>query len=172
MISIGLLEDAYFQLKLGVGNPAVCVDWAMQRLSLDQEGDDLEIVLLAGAKGPDVLPLAEQIVVRYLGEDRREDQLAVGKLIVSLRDAYLCGDETIESLDSTFMSLFSRLDYPDWSVMLARNCEYATDVGPFRGPFEAELTYIANLWASVRCLSEFEAIYERSVSNSHDLPGS
>jgi hypothetical protein len=52
--------------------------------------------------------------------------------------------------------------------MLARNCEYATDVSAFKEPFEREFEYIASLWASAASQAEFDAKYSREISNQHD----
>ena len=47
------LDIAVFQLRMGFSPAQRCVDWAVERLRLDQEGDDLDIVLLASARGAD-----------------------------------------------------------------------------------------------------------------------
>lgn len=94
-----------------------------------------------------------------------------GKYIVELHEAYSWGQETIKSLDWKFDRLRYALGYPDWLVMLSRNCEYATDIPAFEGPFKMEFAYIAKLWAEVSSRTEFEAKYSRAVSNQHDLIG-
>ena len=69
------LEIAVFQLRMGFAPADRCVDWAVERLRLDQEGDDLEVVLLASARGIDeVLPLADVIIERYRGAQRLDQQ--------------------------------------------------------------------------------------------------
>jgi hypothetical protein len=169
MEAIEQLEHDYFLLKVGVGDFQACVEWATERLRYDQEGDDLEIVLLSGAREQEVIPLVEQILERYRGPSVLEDQLAAGKYVALLRRAYLRGDETIESLDAKLTKLYSHLAYPDWLVMLSRNCEYATDVPAFEEPFEKEFAYVAGLWESASSKAEFESKYSRSVSNQHDV---
>lgn len=77
--------------------------------------------------------------------------------------------ETIASIDEKLTKLYRQLDYPNWLVMLTRNCEYATDVPTFIEPFEAVLSYIAGLWASAETRVEFEARYNRAISDSHDV---
>jgi hypothetical protein len=47
------LEIVVFQLRMGLDQADRCIDWAVERLRLDQEGDDLEVVLLASARGRD-----------------------------------------------------------------------------------------------------------------------
>lgn len=169
MEAIAQLELEYFHLRYGYGNGETCVDWASERLQHDQESDDLEIVLLAGARGRDeVLALVEVIIDRYCGETRLHDEFIAGKYVAALHADYIEGRETIESVDATLSILYPKLGYPNWLVMLSRNCEYATDVPKFREPFEHEFKYIASLWASVSSKVEFDAKYSREISNQHD----
>ena len=164
------LENAVFQLRMGFGHADRCVDWAVERLRLDQEGDDLEVVLLASARGRDeALALAEVIIARYRGAQRLDEQFLAGKYIVELRAAYLAGRESASSLDAILTRLYPALAYPDWLVMLSRNCEYATDVPNFGQPFEDEFHYIASLWAQAGNLAAFERAYRRQTSNEHDI---
>ena len=164
------LEIAFFQLRMGFGPADRCVDWAVERLRLDEEGDDLDVVLLASARGIDeVLPLAEAIIERYQGAQRLSDQFLAGKYIVELRAAYLAGRESVASLDAILTRLYPVLGYPDWLVMLSRNCEYATDVADFQQPFEDEFRYIASLWAQAESLAAFDREYSRKTSNGHDI---
>ncbi|SDG64706.1 hypothetical protein SAMN05428968_0107 [Janthinobacterium sp. YR213] len=164
------LEIAVFQLRMGFSRADSCVDWAVERLRLDEEGDDLEVVLLASARGRDeVLPLADVIIERYRGVQRLPEQFLAGKYIVELRAAYLAGRESVSSLDAIFTRLYPALDYPDWLVMLSRNCEYATDVANFEQPFEDEFRYIAGLWTQAESLAAFEGVYRRETSNGHDI---
>jgi hypothetical protein len=170
MEAIAELEQKYFLQKYGVGDFHACIDWAVERLQRNQEGDDLQIVLLAGAtKLEEVAPLVEEIMRRYCGADRLDDQLAAGKFILWLHRQYLRGEETIASLDAKLTTIYPCLGYPDWLVMLARNCEYATDIPDFEEPFNREFAYIAELWASVDNRAEFDSRYNRSISNQHDI---
>jgi hypothetical protein len=82
------------------------------------------VVLLAAAtEQDDVLQLVPRIIERYSGPDALDEQIAAGKYLASLHDVYLVHKETIESLDSKFSKLFHGLGYPDWLVVLSRNCE-------------------------------------------------
>lgn len=136
---------------------------------MDQEGGDIDIVLLAGAtKEHEVLEQVPRIIDRYCGA-APNDHFIAGKYIAALYADYLGKTETIESLDVKLTELFVRLGYPDWLVMLARNCEYATDVDVFIAPFERELDYVAELWSRAEDRSDFEAVYDRQVSNQHDV---
>ena len=164
------LDNAVFQLRTGFGHADRCVDWAVERLRLDQEGDDLEVVLLASARGRDeVLALADVIIERYRGAQRLDEQFLAGKYIVELRAAYLAGRESVSSLDAIFTRLYPALNYPDWLTMLSRNCEYAIDVPDFERPFEDEFRYIASLWAQAEGLAAFEGEYRRQISNGHAI---
>ena len=164
------LEIAVFQLDMGFAPAERCVDWAVERLRLDQESDDLEVVLLASARGRDeVLPLADVIIARYRGAQRRDQQFLAGKYIVELHLAYLQRLESVSSLDAIFTRLYPALAYPDWLVMLSRNCEYAMDVSDFEQPFEEEFNYIAALWANADSRADFDRLYSRETSNRHDV---
>lgn len=170
MQHIAELEEEYFQLRFSYSKGGSCVDWAVERLRHDQEEDDLEVILLASARGRDeVLPLVEIIVDRYRGPARLDDQSLAGKYIVKLHQLYLQGQESIHSLDRKFTQLYPKLGYPDWLVMLSRNCEYATDIPAFEQPFEDEFEYIASLWDVSGTLNEFEAQYSRKISDQHDI---
>jgi hypothetical protein len=170
MEAIDQLQHNYFLLKVGFGDFHACIDWAIERLQQDQEGDDLEIVLLAAAtEQSEATPLVEQIVERYCGSNTIDAQLAAGKYVASLRKAYLQGTETIESIDAKLTKLYNHLGYPNWLVMLSRNCEYATDIPAFEEPFEKEFAYVAGLWESATSRPEFEAKYSRAISNQHDI---
>lgn len=170
MESIEELEHQYFLLKVECGEIKTCVDWAVERLQLDQEGEDQDIVLLASAsKGEEILSLVEAIVARYCGEERCNDQFIAGKYISYLYASHRKGTESIATIDVKLSRLYFRLDYPDWLTMLRRNCEYSTDVSEFVKPFEEEFEYIARLWESAHNLADFELRYDRNISNQHDL---
>jgi hypothetical protein len=170
MEAISQLHDQYTLLKLGFGSIPSCIEWAMDRLQLDQEGEDLDVVLLAAATThEDAFPLVEALIARYVGPESLDEQLAAGKFIANLFPAYMAGEETIDALDAKFTKLYSSLGYPDWLVMLSRNCEYATDIDVFLEPFEQEFAYIAELWNFSSNRAEFESKYNREVSNQHDV---
>lgn len=170
MESIAKLAQQYFLLKMEIGNYQLCIDWALDRLRLNQEGDDLNIVLLAAATTSDeATPLIEAILDAHFGLTNIDANFAAGKYVVLLHSAYLSGQETIESLDIKFTKLYYKLKYPCWLTMLSRNCEYATDIPAFMEPFEMEFEYIAGLWATVISLIDFDLKYDSAISNSHDV---
>lgn len=170
MEDLAKLQQSYSMHKLGVGDLSDGIDWAMDRLRLDQEGDDLDVVLLAGASTTEeAAPYVETIVTRYCGESALDLHLAAGKYVAKLHLSYLAGSESLDSLDTKFSQLYRKLGYPDWMTMLSRNCEYATDVPAFHHPFEQEFQYIAELWDAAPSRRDFEGLYSREVSNRHDV---
>ncbi|MEO0534623.1 MAG: hypothetical protein AAF215_12260 [Cyanobacteria bacterium P01_A01_bin.123] len=170
MEAIEQLQEIYVLHKVGLHEPKVCIDWAIERLQLDQEENDLDIILLAAAtKREEVLPLTRAVLEKYCNLSTLDEQLIIGKHIVELYQKYLSKSETIKSLDCKFTRLCNDLGYPNWLVMLSRNCEYATDIPAFQECFEQEFEYIASLWSFVSSFQEFEEKYSREVSNQHDL---
>lgn len=99
---------------------------------------------------------------------RLDDEFAAGKYLVTLRSEYVQARATIESVDAVLSILYPKLGYPNWLVILARNCEYATDVPAFKESFEREFEYVTSLWASAANKAAFEAQYSREISNQHD----
>ncbi|MDR2331165.1 MAG: hypothetical protein LBE58_16300 [Comamonas sp.] len=149
-----------------------CVDWAIERLRHDDEGDDLDVVMLAAAthdaEAAELVPL---ILERYLGPNALNDELAIGKRIVELYALFQSGQEDADSLDPQLWRLFYDFGHPEWLQRLARNCEYATDIPAFEKPFLDEFAYIADLWANATTLAQFNAAYDPAVSQSHDYVG-
>jgi hypothetical protein len=169
MNAIEELRTLHFRTRTGLASWQDCVDWATERLRHDDEGDDLDVVTLAGARKDEVPPLVTLILERYLGADALSNQIAAGISIVDLHDAYIAGKESAVSLEPKIWRLYYDLDQPSWLAMLARNCEYATDIPDFHAPFEEEFEYIANLWRNAHTESQFEATYDSRISQSHDL---
>ena len=170
MKDLSRLHQSYFMHKFGLSDLSDGIDWAMDRLRLDQEEDDLNIVLLAGATSTEeALPYTEAIVARYCAQSAIDSHVAAGKHVVKLHQRYLAGSECTGTLSEKFDKLHQALDYPDWMTMLSRNCEYATDIPAFLQPFEQEFQYIAEIWGEASSRREFESIYSRQVSNKHDI---
>jgi hypothetical protein len=66
MQSISQLERSYLLLKSGSGDIQACIDWALERLRRDEEGDDTDIVFLAAsANRREVLTFAGRVIERY-----------------------------------------------------------------------------------------------------------
>jgi hypothetical protein len=99
----------------------------------DEEGDDLDVVMLAAAtREYEANPLVVQIVERHIAPGALGDELAAGKLIVDMHQAYIDGKQNAISLDPKLWRLYYDLGQPSWLIMLARNCEYATGMASFR----------------------------------------
>ncbi|AXE28624.1 hypothetical protein DK842_01050 [Chromobacterium phragmitis] len=170
MKNIEQLREIYFKAQVGEAHWQDYINWAIDRLRCDDEGDDLDIVMLAAATLPDeVQLLVVQIAERYLGDDALNDELVAGKWIVELHRAYKSGKETAISIEPKLWRRYYDLAMPDWLMMLARNCEYATDVPDFQGPFDEEFDYIAGLWDGSRSLLDFMSQYDSAISRSHDV---
>jgi len=164
------LQHNYIMVKSGVAQVSCCIAWAIDRLQADEEGDDLDVVLLAAATdGAEAMPLVEKILEKYLGPAVLNEQFVAGKYISELWRAYRAKSFSRDMVDGILSKLYYRLGYPNWLTMLRRNCEYATDVHAFRIPFEDEFAYIAGLWEESASLDEFMKMYDREVSNSHDI---
>ncbi|MBX3628075.1 MAG: hypothetical protein KF892_23905 [Rhizobacter sp.] len=169
MNAVEQLQALHFRMRTGDASWTDCIDWAIERLRRDEEGDDLDVVMLAAAtRADEVDPLVLQIVERYIAPGALSDELAAGKLIVDLYHAYKEGKENVVSLEPKLWRLFYDLGQPSWLVMLARNCEYATDTEPFQRPFDQEFEYITRLWRTSKSKEEFLSKYDRKVSDSHD----
>jgi hypothetical protein len=169
MKAIAELQEVHARYRLGLVSYEGLIGWGVARLQNNDEGEDLDVVLLAAsAAEAESVCLAEAILEKYAPSALNLECIA-GREIVLLRRRYLSGEIDIDKLDQIIDMLFVNLDYPNWLVMLARNCEYATDVEPFKEPFEKEFEYIASLWERSSSLEEFLSQYSREVSNSHDL---
>ena len=169
MEAITQLERSYFLVKSGGGDYHECIEWALDRLRRDEEGDDTDIVLLAAsADRYEVLTFAEHVIERYSGFQALDEQLAAGKYLVALRHDYQRGLETPHTLESKLQSLYERLQYPGWLAVLCRNCRHAKVASPYRELFEKEFAYLARLWAVAMSRQQFESRYHRAVSLRHD----
>ena len=168
MEAITELERSYFLLKSGGGDYRECVEWALDRLRRDEEGDDTDIVMLAASGDPtEALTFAELVIGRYSGYRALDAQLAAGKYLVTLRHDYLRGIETVDTLESKLMSLYERLHFPGWLAVLCRNCRHAQGATPNQDLFDKEFAYLARLWAVAMSRQQFESRYNRTISALH-----
>jgi len=164
------LLNCHFLASTGLGPADACIAWAITRLQNDEEGDDQDVVLLASTNDlNEALERSKRILSKYADPSTLNPEYIAGKCIANLHPRYIHQDISINQLDQIFGTLYSKLDYPNWLVMLSRNCEYATDVPNFVEPFEQEFQYIADLWNRSSSLNEFLQTYDRKTSNSHDL---
>jgi CO dehydrogenase/acetyl-CoA synthase alpha subunit len=100
MQAIADLQNLYFRTRLGLADIQPCIDWAIERVQSNEEGDNLDVVLLAAASSDeDVSHLVEKILSRYVGGATLDEELAAGKFVAELYEAYLEKRESIQSLD-------------------------------------------------------------------------
>ncbi len=169
MNSVETLQNALFAYKHGICGLKECVDWAVARLSENENEGDADIILLAGSSNDsEAKCLAQNIVHRYLQPDALQEEVLAGRLLVRLHDSYRAGTISIVELEPIIDALYRNLGYPNWLVMLGRNCEYATDIEPFVKPFEDEFEYISALWKQSKSIDDFHKKYDRQISNTHD----
>jgi hypothetical protein len=66
MNGIQQLESSYRLLKSGGRDYQACIDWALERLRRDEEGDDTDIIFLAASTHRrEVLTFAGRVIERY-----------------------------------------------------------------------------------------------------------
>jgi len=154
----------------GLGELKACVDWAVERLSGNEDAGDEDVILLASSvDDSETEELSRKIVRRYLSPNAVNEELLAGRLLVRLYDQYKAGAISIITLEPIVDAMYRKLEYPDWLVMLSRNCEYATDAEPFVKPFEEEFHYVSDLWRQSMSTEDFESKYDRRISNTHDI---
>lgn len=168
MRQIDELQDLYVQIKFGFADWKECVAWAVDRLVHGEEGEDSDVTLLASSIDEDEInELVKKIIQRYLTGEEVDEEYWAGKYVVKLYKQFHEKEIDIFELDSILLKLYNNLDYPDWLVMLSRNCEYATDIPDFVKPFNDEFDYIVELWRSCNSMTEFNNRYDRTISNTH-----
>lgn len=168
MEAINQLERSYFIVKSGGGDYRECIEWALDRLRRDEEGDDTDIVMLAASiDRHEALTFTEHVIERYSGYQALDEQLAAGKYLVTLRHDYLRGRQSVATLEPKLQTLYEQLHYPGWLSILCRNCRRARDAAPFRDLFDTEFAYLARLWTVATSRQEFESRYNRAISVRH-----
>ena len=159
-------QHLFFTYWFDLRDGSKLVEWAVELLQRNEQGDDLDIVLLASL-GEEDSPrdLIENIFQKYSGWSLNDEDLVAGKFIVLLRERYLAGSESIDSLDHQFRRIFYFSSLPDWLAGLMRICEYANVIAPgYQVPFEREFEYIAGLWFAANSFEEFKGPWNREVS--------
>jgi hypothetical protein len=169
--AIAELQYLYFRYRFVSSDPSGFVQWAIERLQLNEEGNDLDIVLLAALRKADrAQQLIESIFRKYGGLPIEDEQLLAGKYVALLYERYLAGGEAMRLLCCGLVwDLYVVLDYPPWLSTLSRNCDLAESHGlPSQEPVEQEFQYIAHLWSLADSYEEFERLYDPQVSRQHD----
>jgi hypothetical protein len=109
--------------------------------------------------------LIESIFQKYTGWPLDDEDVVAGKFIVLLRERYLAGSESIDSLEHQFRRIFYFSSLPTWLAGLMRICEHANGIAPgYQEPFERELEYIAGLWSEANSFEEFKGLWNPAVS--------
>lgn len=171
MEAINQLEHSYFLARSASGSYRDCIDWALERLRRNEEGDDPNVILLAVAEEPEeARTFAELVIGRHSGQETLDGHLAGGKYLVALRHEYLRGHETVHSLESKLQRLYWQLRCPGWLSVLCRNCRHAREAAAWRGPFDREFAYLARLWAVATTREQFAARYNPGMSAGNDGP--
>jgi hypothetical protein len=169
MEAINQLEYSYFLARSGCGDYRDCIDWAMERLRRNEEGDDSDVIMLAASEEPEeARTFTELVIERYSGQQALDLQLAGGKYLVALRHEYLRGNETVHTLESKLQRLYVHLEHPGWLSVLCRNCRHARVAAPYRDPFDREFAHLTRLWALASTREQFEASYNPAISARHD----
>ncbi len=169
--AIAELQQLYFRYRFFNKDPSGFVQWAIERLQLNEEGDDLDIVLLAALRKADrAQELIESIFRKYGGLPIEDEQLLAGKYVALLHERYLAGGESMRALRSRLVfDLYVGLDCPPWLSTLSSTCDRAVSLGPpFQELFEQEFEYIAHLWSLADSYKEFKKLYDPQVSRQHD----
>lgn len=170
MKAIEELHNAFISNKLGFEDLKECVKWAEERLLNNEEQGDTDIMLLAGSTDVDeIKDIAQKIIFRYSNLLSMNEEVWAGKYLLQLYQNYKASSMSITDLEPIIDRLYQGLNYPDWLVMLSRNCEYAIDIDSFIKPFEDEFTYICDLWKESMTLENFMRKYDRRISNTHDI---
>jgi len=164
------IKNCFYRNKFFGDHYKECIDWAVTQL--ENENSQESICILAGLDPKDywnIKKMIEEIINEELIDNQENNETWAGKYIVELSDRYLNKEITINDLDEIISKLYYKLNYPNWLDMLARNCEYATDIGPFQKPFNDELQYIIGIWMNSIDIREFRKKYDRKISQSHDF---
>ncbi len=170
MKAIHELLEAFIPLKYNFTKGQECVKWAEDRLLYDEEENDKDVILLAGATGvQEIKELSSRLLEKYLDKRFLGEEYCAGKFIVKLYEFYKSGSVNTRELATFIWWLYQHLNYPVWLAMLSRNSEYATDMEEFGKPFGDEFLYISEVWKNVSSIEEFKGKYDRKVSISHDV---
>ncbi|MCU7873512.1 MAG: hypothetical protein KZQ91_12295 [Candidatus Thiodiazotropha sp. (ex Lucinoma borealis)] len=169
MNKIDELHDICIKAKFSLCEWCDCVDWAVQRLVNKEDEDNECIILLASSnEESEIKQLTKEIIYAYVAPEKREHEYLAGKYVVFLHELFYSSEIDIFELQKRLLKIYCKLDYPSWLATLYRNCEYATDIQAFEKPFHDEFEYIVGLWENCSSITEFNDLYDRNISNSHD----
>ncbi len=145
------------------------IEWAMTQI--ENGVDDINVNILAGLNPNhyfEIKEYIEKILCVEMSISKADLEEWAGNYIIELKQLFDKKKIDIWKFDEKISQLYYKLNYPNWMVMLARNCEYSTDIKDFEKPFKEELEYITGLWTIYPEYSEFIKYYDRNISNDHD----
>jgi len=169
MSKIEELENLCIKATFSLIDWSECVAWAVSRLVANKDESDENIILLASSScNGEIRELVQKILYPRLDLQQMNFEFWAGKHVVQLHEMYYAKEIDIFSLEKRLWKLYYKLEMPNWLTMLARNCEYSTDVSAFEEPFAKEFDYIVCLWRKAGSIEEFNSSYSREISNTHD----
>jgi len=170
MNEIEELNNLCIKATFSLINWSECVAWAVCCLVNNKDEEDENIILLASSSSDEeIRELVQKILYPRLDLQQINFEFWAGKYVVQLHEMYYANEIDIFNLEKKLWKLYYKLEMPNWLTMLARNCEYSTDVQAFEVPFKEEFNYIAGLWREAKSLTEFNSNYSREISNTHDV---
>ena len=164
------LINYFIEAKYMETNYECCINWAIGQIEKGIDNNDINI--LAGLNPDDYFELKkyiEKIINEEIVFDQNNIETWAGEVVVKNGEKYLRKEIDIFKLDEILTKLYYKTNYPFWLAMLARNCEYATDIKAFEKPFLDELNYIMDLWKNSFDLNDFNMKYDRTISEKHDI---
>ena len=164
MNKIDELHDICVKARFSLREWRECVDWAVQQLLNNDDEENQSVILLASStEQSEIAQLTSEILDTYLASGKRDDEYWAGKYVVFLHDLFYKSEMDIFELERRLLKIYYMLNYPNWLVMLSRNCECATDIQAFEKPFQDEFEYIVSLWKSCGSITEFNENYDRNI---------
>lgn len=169
MNEIEELKDLCIKATFSLIDWSECMEWAVHRLVKDSNEKNEDIILLASSSSDEeIRELVHKILYSHLDHHQINLEFLAGKYVVKLHELYYRKEIDIFNLEKRLWKLYYKLAMPNWLTMLARNCEYSTDISAYEEPFAKEFEYIVRLWRGAESLKEFNSNYSREISNSHD----
>lgn len=153
---------------LGTGY-APCIEWAAERRAAGESSPALSA--LAEREPGDATAIRKDCE-QILGMDPLADQDTLlewaGRYLVRAGRLFAEGSLGLEHIQGPIAKITEILGKPDWLVILARNCEYASGLPAYRAAFEAELKYLSRLWSHSPGIADFLRAYDQRVSSKHN----
>ncbi len=166
MTNINELLALFIEYKTEYTSIDSCIKWAENQLEADENIDDPDIILLAGAKtSMEANDFIKKILEHYMGNYVTKDRFCFGKYLVRIYDRYKNDEYTPERIEEILRNIEIKFDYSFEMGYLYNFSDLIWMNG--KEPFEKEFEYIAELWRSVNSLDEFNQKYDEKISKSH-----